>query len=252
MKATLAIARLTCVELIRDRFVLLLGFLLVFLLVLSVFLGTLSLDEEKRLLIHLGFASFQLTLVGLALFLGSSLLQKELDRQTCLLVLSRPLSRWQFLFGKFLGVCALISFFWLMAGVCHFALLKAAVDPELYLWAQASLLIESGFILSLAFCLATFLRPLLAMASTFVIWLAGHGRPDLFFFAKKSGEAYFQFAAKMGEWILPPLDRLDIRTEHFLTSGQPFELIPSFLHLFFWSTLLLFFAQLIWRRKDLV
>ena len=252
MRAIGALTRLTCLELIRDRFVLLLGFLLFFLLVLSFFLGGLSLDEEKRLLIHLGFASFQLTLVGLAIFLGCSHLQKELERQTCLLVLSRPVTRTQFMLGKWLGIFILIVFFGLVAGLVHLALLKFSVFWDLYAIAQISILVEAGFVLSMAFFFASFLRPLLALASTFVFWLGGHWRPDLFFFAKKSGLSYFQSAAWVAEWILPPLDRLEIRTEHFLLAGNPEDLALPFIHLFFWSTLLLFFAQLIWRRKDLV
>jgi ABC-type transport system involved in multi-copper enzyme maturation permease subunit len=252
MKPVFVIARMTWTELLRDRFVALIGFVAVLLLVLSNFLGSLTLDEQKRLLVHLGFAGFQMTLVGLSLFLGSWSLQKELDRQTCLLVLSRPVSRTQFVFGKWLGSLALIAFFWLLSGLLHLGLLGFAIPFGPYWTAHATIFWESGFILCLAFFFASFLRPLLAFASSATLWLAGHWREDLVFFAKKSGSPALRALASVSDWIFPPLNRLEVRTLQFVEAGDLSLLTWPVIHLLFWSTLLLFFAQLIWRRRDLV
>lgn len=246
------LARLTCVELIRNRFVVVLGFVAGLLLILSSFLGTLSLDEQTRLLVHLGFASFQLTLVGLALFLGSWMLQTEIERQTCLLVLSRPVSRAEFLLGKWAGALALITFFWLVCGVLHLTLLGFQFAVGRYLQAHVTLLLESMTVLSLAVFFASFLRPLLALAAAFAILLAGHWREDLRFFAKRSRSVFFEQAADVSAWIFPPFDRLEIRSVHYLSGSEAVFPAWSVTHLLFWSTLLLFLAGLVWRKRDLV
>lgn len=252
MKSMTAIARMTLTELLRDRFVALIGFVAFLLLALSGFLGSLTLDEQRRLLVHLGFSGFQITLVGLALFLGSWSLQRELDRQTCLLVLSRPISRTQFLLGKWMGAFHLLALFWVFLGLLHLALLGFDVDFPRYAFVHSTLLIEAAFILCLCLFFATFLKPLLALASTFTLWLAGHWREDMIFFANRADDSFFKSASRAAYWIFPPLDRLEIRTLHVLESGVPAHVGWPLLQLFFWSTLLLFSAQLVWRRRDLV
>lgn len=242
---------MTWIELLRDRIVVLLAFVALFLLLIAGFLGTLTLDEQVRLLVHLGFAGFQITLVGLAIFLGAWTLQKELDRQTCLLVLSRPVGRASFLLGKWLGALMMITVFWIVSGALHLTLLGFAFDPGIYLELSSTIWFEAAFVLSLAFFFASWLRPLLAMAFSLTIWLGGHWKEDFAFFAKR-GSSAIRAMIPIVQWALPPLDRLDVRTVHALGGGQELNLLAPLLHLFFWSTLLLFFAQLIWRRRDLV
>jgi ABC-type transport system involved in multi-copper enzyme maturation permease subunit len=246
------ISRMTWTELLRDRFVALIGFVAFLLLALSSFLGSLTLDEQKRLIVHMGFASFEITLVGLALFIGSNSLQKEIDRQTCLLVLSRPVSRAQFLMGKWLGTLRLIAVFWLACAILHLLLLDFAVPMENYWIAQLTIFLESLLILSLTFFFASFLRPLLAMASSFTLWLAGHWREDMAYFARKNGSELFKNLVPVAQWVFPPLDRMDVRTLNFIEKGDASILIWPTLHLLCWSALALWFAQFIWRRRDLV
>ncbi|MFN7729003.1 MAG: ABC transporter permease [Bdellovibrio sp.] len=252
MKPVLILARMTWTELIRNRFVVVLAFLALLLLVLATFLGTLSLDEQTRMLVHLGFASFHVTLVGLALFLGSWTLQAEIEKQTCLLVLSRPVSRTQFLIGKWLGALSLITFFWLVCGLLHLILLEFQFLLSVYFLVHLTLLIESFTVLSLAFFFASFLRPLLALSASFALLLAGHWREDLQFFAKRTKSVFFEQAAEVSVWIFPPFDRLEIRSVHFLTNADSVFPAWTVTHLLFWSTLLMFCAAQLWRRRDLV
>ena len=82
-------------------------FIAVALIALSFLLGALSFQEKQRILAHFGWLAIQLSSLGISLFLGSYWLHNEMDRQTCLLILARPIARDQFLLGKFLGVICL-------------------------------------------------------------------------------------------------------------------------------------------------
>jgi ABC-type transport system involved in multi-copper enzyme maturation permease subunit len=111
-------------EAVRDR--VLLGVLafagLVLLFTLA--LAELSLDQHARVVSDLGLASISLFAVLSAVFLGSSLLYKEIERKTLYVILPRPLHRYEFLLGKYFGITLTISVFvaiigafqlWLMA-----------------------------------------------------------------------------------------------------------------------------------------
>lgn len=80
--------------------------------------------NHRRILVGWPFS-----LPGLVLFfsLGSGWLHKELDRQTCLLVLARPVSRTQFFLGKFLGIWIFVFRPPVLMSLLLFVLLQAKV-----------------------------------------------------------------------------------------------------------------------------
>jgi Cu-processing system permease protein len=91
-------------EAVRDR--VLLGALSVaaFALLLALVVAELSLDQQLRVVEDLGLAIVSLFSVLVAVFLGSSLLYKEIERKTLYMILPRPLYRHEFLLGKYLGI----------------------------------------------------------------------------------------------------------------------------------------------------
>jgi ABC-type transport system involved in multi-copper enzyme maturation permease subunit len=81
-----------------------------------------------------------------AIFLGTSLVHKELDRKTIYIVLSKPLTRFQFLAGKYLGLMATLGAVTLMiaAFVGVVMGLVGRWDPHVFalclaLWVQLAL-----------------------------------------------------------------------------------------------------------------
>lgn len=91
-------------EAVRDR--VLLGVLgaagLVLLFTLA--LAELSLNEQRRVVLDVGLASISLFSVVMAVFLGSSLLYKEIERRTLYVILPKPIRRHEFLLGKYFGI----------------------------------------------------------------------------------------------------------------------------------------------------
>jgi ABC-type transport system involved in multi-copper enzyme maturation permease subunit len=98
-------------EAVRDR--VLLGVLafagLVLLFTLA--LAELSLDQHARVVSDLGLASISFFAVLVSVFLGSSLLYKEIERKTLYVILPRPLHRYEFLLGKYFGITLTVTVF---------------------------------------------------------------------------------------------------------------------------------------------
>jgi len=76
------------------------------LLLASSFFTLFSFGEEAKLIKDMGLAT--ITLLGLivALFTSSSVVADEIDKKTVLTVLCKPVTRAQFVLGKFLGIVA--------------------------------------------------------------------------------------------------------------------------------------------------
>lgn len=108
----LLIARNTFREATRDRVLAgMVGAGLVLLLATQ-FLAPLALGEGKRLTIDLGLSGISLLGLLAILMVGTNLVAKEVERRTIYNLLSRPISRHDYLIGKWAGLSAAL---WTMA-----------------------------------------------------------------------------------------------------------------------------------------
>jgi Cu-processing system permease protein len=111
MLRMIAVAVNTFREAVRDR--VLNGMLGVALcvLVFSLALAELSLDQQRRIVLDIGLASISIFSVVMAVFLGSSLLYKEIERKTLYVILPKPIRRHEFLLGKYFGIALTVFVF---------------------------------------------------------------------------------------------------------------------------------------------
>src|SRR5437660_9922209 len=91
-------------EAVRDR-VLYNLILFVLLLVASAPLfGEISIGLEKIIRVNVGLSAISLFGVIIAIFVGIGLVSKEIEKKTLYTILSRPVRRWEFIAGKYLGL----------------------------------------------------------------------------------------------------------------------------------------------------
>lgn len=107
----LAVAVNTFREAVRDRVLhgvlgLALGFLL-----FTLALAELALDQQRRVVLDVGLSSISLFSVIMSVFLGSSLLYKEIERKTLYVILPKPIRRHEFLLGKYFGIVLTVAVF---------------------------------------------------------------------------------------------------------------------------------------------
>ncbi|MDH3727341.1 MAG: hypothetical protein OER77_07400 [Myxococcales bacterium] len=123
-----AIALNTYREAVRDRILLGVIILAAGLLALTLALGELSLDQHMRVVTDLGLASISVFSVVVAIFLGSSLLYKEIERKTLYVILPKPIARYEFLLGKYFGIVMTCAVFIAIMGALQ--LLVTAIQAE--------------------------------------------------------------------------------------------------------------------------
>ena len=104
-------------------------------------LGELSLNQEQRVVTDVGLASISLLSVVVAIFLGSSLLYKEIERKTLYVILPKPIHRWEFLVGKYLGIALTGLVFILVMGAVQLLVMavQGGVSPSVAIGVAAGL-----------------------------------------------------------------------------------------------------------------
>jgi len=166
MDRSLAIALNTFREAVRDRVLYGVLGLAVAVLAFTLALAELSVEEQRRVVLDVGLASISLFSVVIAVFLGSSLLYKEIDRKTLYVILPKPVRRYELLVGKFLGITLTAGVFVGLMGAVQLYVTAIQAGAATWLLISAPLLL--GLVLGAAFYRAsdrTSLAPAMSMVA---------------------------------------------------------------------------------------
>ena len=123
MMQIIAIAQNTIREAIRNRIFASLIFFTLAMLGITMALSSASLNEEIRLMKDVGLFLVSTASVFIAIFTGVNLVYKELERKTIYTIMPKPIYRWQFLVGKYLGLAGTMAFLVAFMGLVLFGLL---------------------------------------------------------------------------------------------------------------------------------
>jgi len=109
MTRTLLVAWHVFKESVRDRVLfVILGFA-VMLVVASVLIGEITAGQDVKVIKDLGLATLEACGVLIAVFVGVGLVAREIERRSIYSLLAKPVHRWEFVLGKYVGLVAAIA-----------------------------------------------------------------------------------------------------------------------------------------------
>jgi len=109
MQMLLPIALITFKEGIRNRSIYGISLLAFLMLLANFIISDMIAQEVGKVAVDIALSAVSFSGLLLVLFVGINLLSKDLDRKTIYIVLAKPISRSQYLIGKFFGVVLLIT-----------------------------------------------------------------------------------------------------------------------------------------------
>lgn len=238
-------------EAIRDK-ILYVILLFAFILIASgVLLTSLSLNQENKIVMDLGLSSISIFGLIITVFVGTNLLNKEIDKKTIYLLLSKPMHRADFIMGKFLGLSLTLLIITLSMGLAFYAVLwytsggLSGIMPILESSAQALLLIylELVVLTAVAVFFSTFATPIMGAIFTLATYTIGHMSNDIVAFGKLSKNPVLEQISQLMFYVLPDLERLNLKN-HLMTSAVPSEVLGGSLAYGLMYTLALLFLSM--------
>jgi len=269
MDKTILVALITLKEGIRNRA--LQGILLIALFFSAAFLVVVPLFafETGKVVVDLGFAAMSLAGLAIVFFLAIALLTEDIHRRTICLILSRPISRAQYVLGKFFGlsiaiflavlIIALLALFFGWLGI---QFIPAMTPPRDFSWGILATGILFNYISLLILMAIAFLSTVvttnafLSMLVTFCVYFIGHSLETLVkiilageYF--KVGPMFMQMM-KFFTWIFPNLSAFDLKL--YIAYGLPLSTsycLWTVLYGFFYIAIVIFLTIILFKHKEI-
>jgi ABC-type transport system involved in multi-copper enzyme maturation permease subunit len=210
-----AIATNTHREAIRDRVLYSLLFFACVMLVASLVTKEITIGDQDKIVRGTALGAISLFSSVIAMFLGVSLVYKELERKTIYTIASKPIPRWMFVLGKYFGLLLTLAVNLGIMAVLYLVLLGTRYGaPDASLAAFLILLfVELMLLTAWATLFSTYSGPTTATAFTLAVFVIGHLADDIWTFGHQAQSVAVRQVAEILYWVLPNFEVMNVQPE---------------------------------------
>jgi ABC-type transport system involved in multi-copper enzyme maturation permease subunit len=191
----------------------------------------------------------------IALFLGTTSFYRDVERKTVYFILSKPVSRAQFLLGKFFGLCLVVFLTSVALAAAYLAVIALAGGgfDAMGLLAILMQFLEMAIFLAFAIFVSTFSSSLLSIVYTSAVFFLGHVVSQLVDDARKMGVSGIRYAVvNVLYYVFPNLEKFNIRDFAVHNVAAPWASFGFALaYAAVYIILLLFIAIWIFEKKEI-
>jgi len=251
-----AIAFNTFREAVRDRVLYNLVFFVLLLVASAPLLGKISAGVQRVLLVNLSLSAISIFGVVISIFVGISLVSKEIEKRTLYPVLSRPVGRAEFIVGKYFGLAgtlavntiAMSAGFYVALFVMTRQLTRADANILIAIY---FLLLEFFVVIGLALLFSSFSTPLMSAIFALSMFVAGAFAADLREFAQMAHGSQRWLISSIS-YVIPNLASFNVITrvshDQFISAAL---VGYNSLYAMLYSAITVSGAILIFSRRDL-
>lgn len=269
MRRVWALAVVTCREGLRDRS--LYGILLfaLFVLGLNVAVAGFFMRQLGKVTVDMNLSALSFAGLLLVFFIGINLMAKDIDKKTIHLVLSRPFSRGEYIWGKYLGLVLLVlaTLALLLVFSCATVATVRGLYPNyfdgfswaIFFWAVLFIALQLSLLCAIVvFFSAITTSSFITLIFSVAAYLVGITLEEVLFYLKSQAAAgeviaseALQNLLEVVAWLVPNFAAFDFKTEaaHGLALDG-MRLAVSAGYGLCYSALVLFLAALIFKRRE--
>lgn len=243
-------------EAVRDRVLYNLVLFVLLLVASAPVISQISIGMEKLMLVNLGLSSISLFGVIIAIFVGIGLVSKEIEKKTLYTILSRPVRRWEFIAGKYLGLLlTLVVNAMLMTVGFYMALLIFTHGLHradgMLLVAIYFIILQFMMMVAITLLFSTFSTPIFSAIFAFSLFVIGTFGNDLRNFAAMSHGAT-RWLATAAAYVMPNFASLNVISQvaHEQSVGSQLVLFNT-LYALLYSVAVTAAAVLVFERRNL-
>lgn len=254
IKIVFTIARNTFREAVRDRVLYNLVLFVLLITAGAIFLGELTAGHEARMIVNLGLGAMLLFGAFISIFVGVSLVSKEIEKRTVYAIFSKPIGRGEFIVGKYLGLCLtlLVNILIMGIGVSLALFYVGGGNLAFSIWGTIFLIfLELAILTAVAILFSSFSSPSLSALLTFFIFVIGHFSASLRDFAERLGSAFAKFVFGAIYYLLPNLSFYEFTTQAANRETPSASMLGgAFLYAVVYVSILLAITILVFSRRN--
>ena len=249
----LTVALNTYREAVRDKVLYVLLFFAGATILCSKALGYISIGQDIKIITDISLAAISVFGALIAIFVGTNLVYKEIDKRTIYTILSRPIWRFEFIVGKYLGLALLIAIVTALMGLFTAAYLAVLGGRVEFVFAEAILLVYWKLLLvtALSVLLSTVTSPILGAIVVLSCYFIGHATSILIDLPPHFDGTIIKEVMTFVYYTMPNLSNFDIWREYANGVTVPHSYVVwTVLYGTVYTGLLLFLAAMAFQDKD--
>ena len=240
MRATALMAVNVFRESVRDKVLYNLVVFAVLLISVSYLIGQLTAGQDVKIIKDLGLASISIFGLLIAVFIGIGLVWKEVEKRSIYTLLAKPMSRQEFLLGKYSGLVLTLAINVVVMTLAFYAVLAymevtspvniraswpaPATDLDM-LRAIALIMIELMLVTAIALFFSTFSSPFLSAMLTIGVWVIGHFNEDLRDYGATIASPTAATIARGIYYVVPNFAAFDVKLQVVHAQLVPFRYV---------------------------
>lgn len=214
----------------------------------------LAATAENKIILDVGLVAISITGLIVTVFIGTGLVNKEIEKRTVYILVSKPISHSELIIGKHVGLSAVLAILIAVMTVIYLIIITLArisyvleniLIASFFIWLELSLLVAVGILFGV------FTSSLLATLLTLAVYLMGNSTRDLVALGQLTKNDAIEQLMLSIYLVLPDLARLNLKND--AVYGQLPHLATLITHAGYglvYIILLLSIASLIFSRRE--
>jgi len=249
-----SIAKNTFREAVRDRVLYNLVLFVLLIIAAAILLGDLTDGQEARTIVNIGLNAMLMFGAFIAIFVGVALVSKEIEKRTVFAIFAKPVSRSEFIIGKYLGLCLTLGVNVAIMGIGVSLALIYVGNSSLAasIWGSVVLVFfELTILTAVATLFSSFSSPALSALLTFFVFLIGHFSSSLRDLAQGLSSQFAKYFFDAIYYVLPNLSHFTFATNAAHGEVPPLSMLGgSILYAVLFDTILIAVTTLIFSRRN--
>lgn len=189
-------------------------FLFALVVVLNATLFTeVTITTVDRMLKDTGIGAINVFALALTVFTGIGIINREIDRRSIYSILAKPVTRAEFILGKYVGLVMIMVTTCGAMFVCLLLAMKGFrtdITPSIFL-GLLGIFLEVAVLAAFALLCSTFTNAFASGFITAAVFISGHLSAELVFYARKSGTLAWNIFGNGLYYVVPNLERFNFK-----------------------------------------
>jgi len=249
-----AISKSTSLEIIYDKVFVVILIIALLIILSSRIVSMLTPGQELKLVIDIGLSCIYLFSLLIAVFSGAHLINREIERSSALLLLTKPIQRHEFILGKYFGLILTIFLMIALMLIVYIPILLSfkGINNFLVLATIFHKYIEVSLVAAFALFFSSFCKPVMGIILTFFVHISGILVSDLEFIAAHSDNIFFRITLRLIHNFFPNFNNFNIIGMEFTRNiTEPFSFFIPIIYGILYIILVLTFTTIIFKKRTL-